>query len=157
MIKTGFLTTRFIYILRNFRNATFHVDCFLYWVDLRLFPIQYFILSHDKEQLTAKQILLRPFVLTLVIFNKTCIASIWINMKTNGKTQNVSEIVVYNLSQQKRFFVNVTLKFSMAHYRLIRFGYFATCSSAKRHPNSYLAAQNVFGYCKFLGQKWSFT
>ena len=31
------------------------------------------------------------------------------------KTQNVSEIIVYNLSQQKRFFVDVTLKFSMAH------------------------------------------
>ena len=52
-------------ILRNFRNATFYVDCFLYWVDLMLFPIQYFILSRDKQQLTVKRILLRPFILTL--------------------------------------------------------------------------------------------
>ena len=28
---------------------------------------------------------------------------------------NVSEVIVYNLSQQKRFFVDVTLKPSMAH------------------------------------------
>ena len=27
-------------ILRNFKNATFYVDCFLYWVDVMLFPIQ---------------------------------------------------------------------------------------------------------------------
>ena len=53
------------YILRNFKNATFYVDCFLYWVDLMLFPIQYFILSRDKQQLTIKRILLRPFILTL--------------------------------------------------------------------------------------------
>ena len=52
-------------ILRNFKNATFYVDCFLYWVDLMLFPIQYFILSCHKQQLTVKQILLRPFILTL--------------------------------------------------------------------------------------------
>ena len=38
-----------------------------------------------------------------------------------GKTQNVSEIIVYNLSQQKRFFVDVTLKSSMAHYSLMTF------------------------------------
>ena len=44
-----------VYILRNFKNATFYVDCFLYWIDLMLFPIQYFILSLDKEQLTVKQ------------------------------------------------------------------------------------------------------
>ena len=43
----------------------FYVDCFLYWVDSMLFPIQYFILSRDKQQLTVKQILLRPFVLVL--------------------------------------------------------------------------------------------
>ena len=35
-------------ILKNFKNATFYVDCFLYWVNLILFPIQYFILSRDK-------------------------------------------------------------------------------------------------------------
>ena len=39
-----------IYILRNFKNATFYVDCFLYWVDLMLFLIQCFILSRDKQQ-----------------------------------------------------------------------------------------------------------
>ena len=50
---------------RNFKNATFYVDCFLYWVDLMLFPIQYFILSCDKQQLTEKRILLRRFILTL--------------------------------------------------------------------------------------------
>ena len=53
------------YILRNFKNATFYVDCFLNWVDLMLFPIQYFILSRDKRQLTITRILLRPFILTL--------------------------------------------------------------------------------------------
>ena len=52
-------------ILRNFKNATFYVDCFLYWVYYMLFPIQYFILSRDKQQLTVKRILLRPFILTL--------------------------------------------------------------------------------------------
>ena len=52
-------------ILRNFKNATFYVDCFLYRVDLMLFPIQYFILSCDKQQLTIKRILLKPFILTL--------------------------------------------------------------------------------------------
>ena len=52
-------------IFRNFKNATFYVDCFLYWVDCMLFPIQYFIFSRDKQQLTAKLILLRPFILTL--------------------------------------------------------------------------------------------
>ena len=34
------------------------------------------------------------------------------------KTQKVSEIIVYNPSQQKRFFVDVTLKSSIAHYKL---------------------------------------
>ena len=53
------------YILRNFKNATFYVDYFLYRVDLMLFPSQYFILSRDKQQLTVKRILLRPFILTL--------------------------------------------------------------------------------------------
>ena len=52
-------------ILRNFKNATFYVDCFLYWVNLMLFPIQYFMLSRDKQQLTVKRIFLRPFILTL--------------------------------------------------------------------------------------------
>ena len=36
------------FILRDFKNATFYVDCLLYWVDLMLFPMQYFILSRDK-------------------------------------------------------------------------------------------------------------
>ena len=62
-------------------------------------------------------------------------------------------LYVYNLSQQKRFFVDVTLKPSMAHYRLMTFSYFSTFSSSKLHPNSYLVAQEVFGYCNFLGQK----
>ena len=34
----------FINILRNFKNATFYVNSFLYYVDLMLFPILYFIL-----------------------------------------------------------------------------------------------------------------
>ena len=46
-----------ITILRNFKNATFYVDYFLYWVDLVLFPIEYFILSRDKQQLTVKRML----------------------------------------------------------------------------------------------------
>ena len=107
--------------------------------------------------------------MTLVIFNKTCVASgIWINMKTNsdswwpdvlsiGKTQTVSEIIVYNLYQQKRFLVDVTLKSSMAHYSLMTFGDFATFLSSKPHPNSYLVAQILFGYCNFLGHKRSFS
>ena len=52
-------------ILRNFKNATFFFDCFLYWVDLIKFPIQYFLLSRDKQHLTVKRILLRPFILTV--------------------------------------------------------------------------------------------
>ena len=74
-----------------------------------------------------------------------------------GKTQNVSEIIVYDLSQQKRFFVDVSLKSSMTHYRLLTFDYFATFSTSKQRPNSYLVAQKVFGYFSFLGQKRSFT
>ena len=66
------------------------------------------------------------------------------------------KLLFYNLSRQKRFFVDVRLKSSMAHYRLMTFGHFATFSSSKQHPNSYLVAQKVFGYCNFLGQKWSF-
>ena len=42
-----------------------NIDCFLYWVDLILFPIQYFILPRDTQQLTVKRILLRPFILML--------------------------------------------------------------------------------------------
>ena len=68
----------------------------------------------------------------------------------NRKIQNVSEIIIYNFNQQKRFFADVTLKSSIAHYRLMKIGYFATFSSSKRHPNSYLVAQNVSGYCNFF-------
>ena len=39
----------FINMLRNFKNATFYVDCFFYCVDLMLFPIHYFILLRDKQ------------------------------------------------------------------------------------------------------------
>ena len=67
------------------------------------------------------------------------------------KTQNVSEIIVYNLCQQKRFFVDVTLKFSMVHYRLMTFSHFATFSSSKRHPNRYLVAHNFLVTVIFLG------
>ena len=74
-----------------------------------------------------------------------------------GKTQNISEIIGYNLSQEMLFFFDIRLKFSTAHYRLMMFDYFAIFSSSKRHPNSYLVAQNVFGYCNFLGQKRSYT
>ena len=73
----------------------------------------------------------------------------WPDVLSIGKTQNVSKIIVYNLYKQKRFFVDVTLKSSMAHYRLTTFGYFATFSSSKRHHNSYLVAQTFFGYCNF--------
>ena len=78
-----------------------------------------------------------------------------INRKKN--TQNVSEIIAYNLLQHKRFFVDVTLKSSMAHYMLMTFDYFAIFSSLKQHPNSYVMAQKIFFYCNFLGQKRSFT
>ena len=43
----------------------------------------------------------------------------WPDVLSIGKTQIVLEIIVHNLSQQKRFFVDVTLKSSMAHNRLI--------------------------------------
>ena len=36
-------------------------------------------------------------------------------------TQNVSEIIVCKLFQQKRFFANVRLKYSMVHYKLMPF------------------------------------
>ena len=65
------------------------------------------------------------------------------------KTQHVSKIIVYNLYRQKRFFVDVTLKSSMAHYRLMTFGYFATFSSSKRHLNSNLVAQIFFRLLQF--------
>ena len=45
---------------------------------------------------------------------KTNSESWWPDVLSIEKTQNVSEIIVYNLSQQKRFFVDVTLKLSMA-------------------------------------------
>ena len=77
---------------------------------------------------------------------KTNSDSRWQDVLSIGKTQNVSEIIVYNLSQQKRFFVDVTLKSSMAHYKLMTSGYFVTFLSSKRHPNSYLVAQKVFRY-----------
>ena len=79
--------------------------------------------------------------MTLVIVNKTCIAPGHLNSyakQTVVENKMYSEIIVYNLSQQKRFFVDVTLKSSMAHYRLLTFDYFATFSSSKRHPNRYL-------------------
>ena len=66
----------------------------------------------------------------------------WPDVLPIGKTGNVPEIIVYNLSLQKRFFVDVTLKSSVAHCRLMTFDYF-TFSSSKRHPNSYLVAQKV--------------
>ena len=34
------LQTKVCYIFRNFKNSTFYVDCFLYWADLMLCPIQ---------------------------------------------------------------------------------------------------------------------
>ena len=64
--------------------------------------------------------------------------------------------LLFRTSPSRSFFIDVTLKSSMAHYKLMMFGYITTFSSSKRHPNSYLVAQNVFGYCNFLGQKRSF-
>ena len=58
-------SVNYLTILGNFKNATFYVACFLYLVDLMLFPIQYFLLSRDKQQFTVKRILLRPIILTL--------------------------------------------------------------------------------------------
>ena len=77
-------------------------------------------------------------------------ARILINRKK--KTQKVSEIIAYNRYQQKCFFVDVTLKSSMAHYRLMTFGYFAIFSSSKRHPYSYLVAKFVSVIAIFLGR-----
>ena len=54
-----------------------------------------------------------------------------------------SETIVYKLSQQKPFFVNARLKFSMAHHRLMTFGYFAIFPSAIRHLISYLVTQII--------------
>ena len=45
---------------------------------------------------------------------KTNSDSWWPDILSIEKTQNVSEIIVYNLYQQKQFFVDVTLKSSMA-------------------------------------------
>ena len=77
--------------------------------------------------------------------------------KKKKKKKTVQESIVYNLSQQKRFFVDVTLKSSMTHYRLTTFGYL-------RHfplQNSVLTAiwwhKKFSFYCNFLGQKRSFT
>ena len=43
-------------ILRNFKNTMFYVDCFLYWVDLMLSPIQkknilVLLAKHDSGEL----------------------------------------------------------------------------------------------------------
>ena len=70
--------------------------------------------------------------------------------------RKLSEIIAHNLYQQKRFFVDVTLKSSTAHYRLMTFGYFATFSSSKRHPNSYLVAQMFFVF-RLLQFSWAQT
>ena len=66
---------------------------------------------------------------------KTNSDSWWSDVVSIGKTQNVLEIIVYNLYQQKRFFVDVTLKSSMANDVI-----FATFLSSEWHPNSYLVA-----------------
>ena len=58
-----------------------------------------------------------------------------------SEKHNVLEIIVYNLSQQKRFFVSVTLKSSMAHYRLKTFDYFRHF----RLQNGTLTAQTSIG------------
>ena len=50
--------------------------------------------------------------------------------QSEKKIQNISEIIVYILSQQKRFFVDVCFKSSMVHFRLMTFGYFATFPSS---------------------------
>ena len=62
-------------ILRNFKNATFYVNCFLYWIDLMLFPIQYFILSRNNRKTNFALTVYSDVTTTLVIFNKTCISS----------------------------------------------------------------------------------
>ena len=72
--------------------------------------------------------------MTLVIFNKPCVAFGHLNQYENsaswrpgplliGKTQNISEIIVYNLSQQKSVFVDVTLKSSMTYNRIMSIDY----------------------------------
>ena len=59
-------------------------------------------------------------------------------------------MIVYKLSQQKCFFVEVGLKSSMAQLQVNDVQLFYD-------DNSYLVAQNVFGYCNCLGQKRSIT
>ena len=76
-----------IIYLETLKNAAFYIDCFLYWVDLMLFRIQYFILSRDKQQLTVKknfaQTVYSDDTTTLVIFNETCIVSGQLNQNEN--------------------------------------------------------------------------
>ena len=45
---------------------------------------------------------------------KTNSDSWWPDVLSIGKTQNILEIIVYNLSKQERFFIDVMLKSSMA-------------------------------------------
>ena len=104
-----------------------------------LFSILYcYVISNAiiNRKLNCGQTVYSDVTLTLVIFNKTysiwTFESVWIQTVIvdgqtsypSEKTQNVLEIFVYNCSQQKRFFADVTLKSSMAHYRLMAFWLF---------------------------------
>ena len=70
-------------------------------------------------------------------------------MYQSEKTQNVSEIIVYKLSKQKRFFVDVRPKSLKAQYLLMTFECFAIFSSPKQYSNSYLVIQKRFRLLQF--------
>ena len=65
----------------------FYVDCFLSGVDLMLFPIQSFFIVTWSEIIKHKTNFAQTFYsdvnMTLVIFNKTCIASGHFNQYEN--------------------------------------------------------------------------
>ena len=50
VLKTEYTYLKLKHIIRDFKNGTFYIDCFFYGVDLMLFPMQCFILSHDIKQ-----------------------------------------------------------------------------------------------------------
>ena len=104
-----------------------------------------------------KRILLKLFILTLPWRLSFSIKA------DSSKRWSVRKLLFYNLSQQKRTFVDVRLKSLMVQIfngplqvNDVRL-FCDFCFSSKRHSNSYWVAQKVFGYCNFLGQKRSFT
>ena len=71
----------------------------------------------------------------------------------NGKTQKVSEIVVYLHSQLQRFFAYVSLNFSNSNYRCMTFAHVAILLSFMQLVDESLVTLKDFNYFCSLGSK----